>query len=55
MKIQAVVVNGQKIIPSIEVGLQKQKVIGIQTNVQRKKILLAELAEQPDTYVSLVE
>ena len=55
MNIQAVVVNGQKIIPSVEFELQKHKVIGIQTNVQRKRILLAQLAEQEDTYLALVE
>lgn len=55
MNIQAVIVNGQKIIPTVEFELQTRKVIGIQTNVQRKKILLAQLAEQPDTYLSLVD
>lgn len=55
MNIQAVIVNGQKVIPAVEFELQTRKVIGIQTNVQRKKMLLAQLAEQPDTYISLVD
>lgn len=55
MNIQAVVVNGQKIIPSIELKPQKHKVIGIQTNVRRKKMLLAQLTERADLYLSLVE
>ncbi|MCM3611739.1 LytTR family transcriptional regulator DNA-binding domain-containing protein [Planococcus sp. MERTA32b] len=55
MNIQAVIVNGQKIVPAVEFELQTSKVIGIQTNVQRKKMLLAQLAEQPDTYLSLVD
>lgn len=55
MNIQAVIVNGQKIIPSLEFDAQKRKVVGIQTNVQRKKILLAQLAEHPDTYLSTVD
>lgn len=55
MKIQAVIVNGHKIIPSIEFEPQKQKVIGIQANVQRKKILLAHMNEQEDTYLALVD
>lgn len=55
MNIQAVIVNGQKIIPTVEFELQTRKIIGIQTNVQRKKMLLSQLAEQPDTYLSLVD
>lgn len=55
MNIQAVIVNGQKVIPAVEFELQTSQVIGIQTNVQRKKMLLAQLAEQPDTYISLVD
>lgn len=55
MNIQAVIVNGQKVIPTVEFELQTRKVIGIQTNVQRKKMLLAQLAEQSDTYLSLVD
>lgn len=55
MNIQAVIVNGQKIIPSVELKLQKHKILGIQTNVRRKKILLAQLAEREDTYLSLAE
>lgn len=55
MNIQAVIVNGQKVIPTVEFELQTRKVIGIQTNFQRKKMLLAQLAEQSDTYLSLVD
>lgn len=55
MNIQAVIVNGQKIIPSLELKFQKHKIISIQTNVRRKKILLAQLAEREDTYLSLAE
>lgn len=55
MNIQAVIVNGQTIIPSAELKLQKHKVTGIQTNVQRKKVLLTQLAERADTYFSLAE
>lgn len=55
MNIQAVMVNGQKIIPSVELKLQKHKIIGIQTNVRRKKILLSQLVEREDTYLSLAE
>lgn len=55
MNIQAVIVNGQKIVPTVEFELQTSKIIGIQTNVQRKKMLLTQLAEQPDTYLSLAD
>ncbi|WP_158593218.1 hypothetical protein [Planomicrobium sp. Y74] len=46
MNIQAVIVNGQKIIPTVKFELQTRKVIDVQTNVQRKKMLIAQLAEQ---------
>lgn len=55
MNIQAVIVNGQKIIPSLDFEAKNHKVVGIQTNVQRKKILLAQLAKQADTYISTVD
>lgn len=46
MNIREMNVNGQKIIPSLELSMEKGKVLGIQTNVQRKKILLAQFAER---------
>ncbi|WP_341962459.1 LytTR family transcriptional regulator DNA-binding domain-containing protein [Planococcus maritimus] len=55
MNIRQVNANGQAIIPSLELTMEKGKVLGIQTNVQRKKILLAQLAEREDVYLSFAE
>ncbi|MDE0584835.1 MULTISPECIES: LytTR family transcriptional regulator DNA-binding domain-containing protein [Planococcus] len=55
MNIREMSVNGQKIIPSLELDMEKGKVLGIQTNVQRKKILLAQFAERGDAYLSFAE
>lgn len=55
MNIREMSINGQRIIPPLELNMEKGKVLGIQTNVQRKKILLAQFAEQEGVYLSFAE
>ncbi|MEZ0481657.1 LytTR family transcriptional regulator DNA-binding domain-containing protein [Planococcus sp. SSTMD024] len=55
MNIREMSVNGQRIIPPLELNMEKGTILGIQTNVQRKKILLAQLAERDDAYLSFAE
>ena len=55
MNIREMSVNGQRIIPPLELNMEKGIILGIQTNVQRKKMLLAQFAERQDMYLSLAE
>ncbi|MFP8783104.1 LytTR family transcriptional regulator DNA-binding domain-containing protein [Planococcus plakortidis] len=55
MNIREMSVNGQRIIPPLELNMEKGIILGIQTNVQRKKMLLAQFAERQDMYLSLSE
>lgn len=55
MNIREMSVNGQRIIPPLELNMEKGIILGIQTNVQRKKILLAQFAERRDMYLSFAE
>lgn len=46
MEIQAIQQNGQSVIPSFSLPTEKKKIIGIQTNVQRKSLLMQQMLKQ---------
>lgn len=51
MIINEVFHKGRILIPSIELAPQLSDIIGIQTDIQRKQSILAELHSQPDIYI----
>lgn len=55
MDIQQVMQNGEKIIPAFSLEPGPGKIIGLQTDVQRKKALLMQLAKRQDMYISYAE
>lgn len=55
MKIQQAIINGQQVIPAFELQVSVNEIVGIQTNVQRKKALLKQFNRQKDIYFSYSE
>ena len=51
MKIQQAIINGQQVIPAFELQMNNKEIIGIQTNVQRKKALLKHFSYQSEIFI----
>ncbi len=55
MNIQQAIINGHEVIPAFELQMSDNEIVGIQTNVQRKKAMLKYFNYQKDIYISYAE
>ena len=51
MNIQQAIINGQQVIPACELQTNVNEIVGIQTNVQRKKAILKQCNNQKNIYI----
>ena len=51
MNIQQAIINGHEVIPAFELKMSDNEIVGIQTNVQRKKAMLKYFNYQKDIYI----